>query len=211
MTDLYRLVPTEVTAAHERVRAAADRPGIVDRRAALTVADDVLLEVAAMLAGRAPDGPAQQQHVVARTRYLGELAVALDERGDAWQQAVTELDAEWPEVLAPPAAPGRDRDAVTVLVVLLSPFFVAWDVVVGAARGSVALVPAVARRVRAAWDAALGAVTGLLRSVVAAARRWRTYRDRVRAAFAEARARMIAARLRLRIRLRRLRSRRRGV
>jgi hypothetical protein len=205
--SLRRLVPDEVVVAHERVRVAARRPGTTDPGVAVTAADDVLLEVAALLAGRQPDGEAQVAYVAARTSYLDDLATALEERGDAWRQATIELDSLSPaDAVAPADRPARDGLLVGALLVALSPFFLLWDLVRGVAVGAVAAIHAVGRALRSGVAAVAGCFRGIGRSVVAALRRWRSYRDRIAAAVREARARVVAARLRLRLRLRRLRA-----
>jgi hypothetical protein len=205
--SLRRLVPDEVAAAHERVRVAARRPGISEPGVAVDAADDVLLEVAALLAGRAPAGEPQAAYVAARTAYLDDLATALEERGDAWRQATIELESlSTVDAVAPADRPARDGLLVSAFVVALSPLFLAWDLVRGIVHGAIAAVHAAGRLVRSACSCVAGLLRRVGRSVVAAMRRWRSYRDRVTAAIREARARVVAARLRLRLRLRRVRA-----
>lgn len=208
-SDLRRLVPAEVAAAHQRVRTAADQPGIVDPQEAVTLADDALLEVAALLAGRIPSSEAQRRYVTGRLAYLDDLAEALEERGQLWQEAAIELDALWPMDEEPGPDPSRDGFLVATLMVVLSPFLLTWDVLGGLGRGVLTIAHTAARAVCAAWSSAVQRVRRMLRSVLDAVRRWRAYRERITAAAREARARMIAARLRVRLRLRRRRAARR--
>ena len=201
---LRRLVPDELAAAHERVRAAAAGPGIVDREGAVTVADDTLLEVAALLAGRTPMGDQQRAYVAARISYLDDLAVALEERGDAWQQAVADLDELSPEAAPPPGAPSKDGVLVTAFVFALSPFIVTWEALRTFGRAVLTIADSTERGLASTWTWICCSVRHLYRSLLTALRRWRDDRDRLRGR--EARARIVAARLRLRLRLRRLRT-----
>lgn len=204
--DLRRLVPAEVAAAHQRVRAAAGQPGIVDPQEAVTLADDALLEVAALLAGRTPSSAAQHRYVAVRVTFLDDLAAALEERGQLWQEAAIELDALWPLTEDAVREPSRDGFLVATLVVVLSPFLLTWDLLCGLGRGGLTIAHAAARGLRTAWSSVVQRVRRMLQAVLDAVRRWRAYRDRIKAAAREARARMIAARLRVRLRFRRLRA-----
>ncbi len=211
------LVPPEVAAAYADLRAAAALDGVPDGPAVVAEADDALLEVAAVLAGRPPRGAAQQRLVRARVAAWTATAADLRAHHDSWREAVAELDAlaPSPDRDAEPAAPRRaDGALVGVLLVVLAPVFLAWELVTGAVRGAVALADGVALRLRTAGHACVWAVRaaalGLGRALRAAVavlartvRRWAELRRRVVAAAVEARGRFIAARLRLRLALRR--------
>jgi hypothetical protein len=175
--------PEEVRAAHRRVVLVAE---VVGDRRAIEAAEDVLLEAAALFAGRTPRRGVQRRYVRQQVEALAALASDLE----AVVEARSELDA-----LDPDAAllPERCRDVLaTVLLWVLGPFFVAWEVGAAAVRLTIAFVDGVLLRLRIVL--ALG--WRLLRGVDDA---WR----RFRASWAEARARFVGARLRIRLRLRR--------
>jgi hypothetical protein len=211
------LVPPEVAGAYADLRSAAALDGVPDGPAVVAAADDGLLEVAAVLAGRPPRGSAQQRLV--RVRVAAWTATAADLRAhhDSWREAVAEIDAlaPGPDREDRPAAPGPASGAlVGVLLVVLAPVFLAWELVTGSVRAAVALADGVALRARTAGRALVwavrAAVVGLGRALRAAAavlartvRRWAELRRRVVAAAAEARGRFIAARLRVRLAVRR--------
>jgi hypothetical protein len=58
---VLHLVPPDVAAAYADVRAAASLEGVPDGDAVIAAADDALLEMAAVLAGRPPKGAAQHR------------------------------------------------------------------------------------------------------------------------------------------------------
>jgi hypothetical protein len=207
---LRPLVPTEVADGHAAVLAAASLPGVVDATGAIDAAGDMLLEVAAALVGRPPRGAAQRRLVASRVHAMSEMSIDLRERHETWTTASAEVDAittgVLPEAPEPPAA--RDGVLVGLLLVVLTPGFLAWDLARGIARGLVGLRDGLALRVRLAGRLLMAAATGLVDDLRRAARSWRALRDRLVAAAAEARHRFVAQRLRLRIRLR---LRRRGI
>jgi hypothetical protein len=206
---LAHLVPPEVAAAHADLRSAAGLDGVPDGRAVLAEADDGLLEVAAVLAGRPPRGAAQERLV--RTRVAAWTAAAADLRDHhrSWCEAVAEVDALAP---GPADAPGGDdatspRSAdgvlVGVLLVVLAPAFLGWELVTGAVRAVIALADGVALRLRTAGRALVWALGAAVALVGRTLRRWAELRRQVVDAAAEARRRFLAARLRVRLAVRR--------
>ena len=147
---LVDLVPDEVAAAYRRVITAASAPGVGDPVMVIESADDVLLEVAAVLVGRPVHGGVLRRFVAVRTAFLTDLADDLDDRAAAWAAAMAEL-----EVISPAPAPREptakgDGTLVTVLVVVLAPLFLAWDLTLGTGRAARALVVGVVLRIRMA-------------------------------------------------------------
>ena len=204
-----RLVPPELAGAHAELRGAAALAGIPDQAAAPAAGDRAVLEVAAVLAGRPPRGAAQRRLVAVRVRALHDTAAGLRSHHESWREATAEVDALAP---AGPAAPtshgpsGPRQDGggplVTVLLVVLAPAFLAWELATGGVRAAGALADGVALRARTAGRAAVWAGRGTATLAARTARRWVSLRHRVAAAAAEARARFLAARLRARLRLR---------
>jgi hypothetical protein len=200
---VLHLVPPDVAAAYADVRAAASLEGVPDGDAVIAAADDALLEMAAVLAGRPPKGAAQHRLVRVRTEAWAVTAAHLRAHHESWREAVAELDALAP---LPPAEAEPDR-AVTrapggwmvgVLLVVLAPVFLAWELVTGTVRALVALADGLALRVRTAGRALLWALRAGLTLLAHTRRRWAELRRLVVAA-AEARGRFLAARLRARL------------
>ena len=217
---LHRLVPPELASAHRAVVAAARLPG-VDAAGVVEAADDLLLESAALLAGRPPRGAAQRRFVAARVRVMEETAAALEERHGAWTAARAEVDGlatpglgDATEAAAPPEvveARSRPGLLVGVLVVLLMPAFVAWDLVRGTGRAAVALADGVALRLRTAGVLAVRGICAAGRGVLRAGAAWWALRRHLVVAAGEARHRVVAARLRVQLHLRRARRGLRGL
>ena len=203
------LVPPEVAAAHADLTEAAALPGVPDGKAVTDAADHALLEVAAVLAGRPPRGAAQQRLVRAHVETWAATAAELRAHHESWQEAVAELDA-----LAPP--PGTDVTPeagtraghesggwlVGVLLVVLAPLFLAWELATGLVRAVIALADGLALRARTAGRALVWSLQTVGSLIARTVRRWAELRRRVVAAAAEARGRFLAARLRVRLRLR---------
>jgi hypothetical protein len=203
------LVPPEVAAAHADLREAAALPGVPDGQAVSAAADHALLEVAAVLAGRPPRGRSQQRLVRVHVEAWAATAAELRAHHESWLEAVAELDA-----LAPPAATGSGFEAepraghesggwlVGVLLVVLAPLFLAWELATALVRAVVALADGLALRVRTAGRALVWSLQAAGSLVARTVRRWAELRRRVVVAAAEARGRFLAARLRVRLRLR---------
>jgi hypothetical protein len=214
---LDRLVTPDVVAAHRDVLAAAALPGVPDAGDALDLADEALLEVAALLAGRPPRGGAQRRFVAARVDAMASAAAALRDRHHAWTAARAEVDAIAPSALdesrtdGAPVQSEASGPLVGLLVVVLLPAFVLWDAVCGSGRALVALVDGFALRLRTAGALALRLVAGAGSLVVRGYHAWHDIRVHVMAAAKEARHHVVAARLRLRLQLRRARRRTRTV
>ncbi len=184
------LVPPEVAAAHADLRPAASLPGVPDAEGVMEAADDALLEVAAVLAGRPPRGAAQRRFVRVRTGAWAATAAELRAHHESWREAVAELDALAPPPPAAPEAPAGDPAApggwlVGALLVVLAPAFLAWELVTGVVRAVVALADGVVLRARTAGRALLWAARAGAVLVVRSVRRWAELRRRVVAAAAE--------------------------
>jgi hypothetical protein len=132
-------------------------------------------------------------------------AAELRAHHESWREAVAEVDALAPDAAGPCAGPAPDGGGflVGVMLVLLAPFFLAWELVTGAVRAVVALADGVALRLRTAARALVWAVRAAFALVGRTVRRWAELRRRVVAAAAEARGRFLAARLRVRLAVRR--------
>lgn len=206
---LARLVPPELADAHAALLAAATLPGVPDAAEVVAAADHSLLEVAAALAGREPRGAAQRRLVAGRVAALLQAEDDLYDHHEAWREAVAEVDAlaptePWAGTVARTAGAAADRDGpmVTLMLILLSPLFLAWELVTGTLRALRALVDGVALRIRTAARAVRWTLHAVGWLIAGAIRQWAALRRRVVAAAGEARARFIAARLRLRLRFR---------
>jgi len=204
---LTHLVPAEAADAYADLRDAAALDGVPDGEAVMAAADHGLLEIAAALAGRPTQGGAQARLVRARVAAWAATADDLRAHHEAWCEAVAELDALAPLPPAPAAeAPPPDGGVLSgVMLVVLAPVFLTWELVTGSVRAALALADGVALRLRTGARALLWTIRAILALVGRTLRRWADLRRRVAAAAAEARARFIAARLRVRLRLRRLR------
>ena len=205
-----RLVPPDLAEAHAAVRAAATLPGVPDAAEVVAAADHSLLEVAAALAGREPRGAAQRRLVAGRVAALQQAESDLYAHHEAWREAVAEVDALAPTESgvghAGPTSAGtaadRDGPMVTLMLILLAPLFLAWELVTGTLRALRALIDGVALRIRTAARAVLWAMHAARWLVARAVRQWSALRRRVVEAAGAARARFLAARLRLRLRFR---------
>jgi hypothetical protein len=206
------LVPPEAAAAHADLESAASLEGVPDRDQIMAAADDGLLEIAAVLAGRPPRGAAQHRLVRAHTETWTTTAADLRAHHESWREAVAELDA-----LAPAQATAENAEADTAgtkepggwlvgaMLVLLAPAFLAWELVTGAMRALVALADGLALRVRTAGRALVWTLRAGVTLVARTLRRWAELRRRVVAAAVEARGRFVTASLRARLHLRRRR------
>ena len=207
------LVPPEVAAAHADLQAAASLEGVPDGGAVMAAADDALLEVAAVLAGRRPKGAAQHRLVRVHTEAWAATAADLRAHHESWREAVAELDALAPlppaeaEAHADSAASAETGTAggwlVGALLVVLAPAFLAWELGTGTVRATVALADGLALRARTAGRALVWILRAGVALLARTLRRWAELRRRVVAAAAEARGRFLAARLRARLVLRR--------
>lgn len=193
--------------------AAAALPGVPDATSVVEAADDAVLEAAALLAGRPPRGAAQRRFVDARSRAMSEAAAELRERHEAWIAAWTEVDALAPVVPPEQAvpAPSSPGALVSLLVVLLFPAFVGWDIVCVTGRGLAALADGLALRARTAGILAVRAVLAVAALGARARGVWRDLRSALVDAVTEAHRRISSARLHLRLRLRRARRAARGL
>jgi hypothetical protein len=200
--SLLRFVPAELADAHRRVVAAAALGGVVDASSVVTAADDVVVGAAALLAGRAPRGAAQRRFVAARVRAFNATVTELTERHAAWVEARDEVDGLDSMIL--PDAPGARPSGVLtgVLLVLLFPAFLIWDLAVGAVRVCSLLSDGIVLRVRAAGLLFWRAGHGLVMLAAGARRMWRDARSDLALAGRESRRRFLSAHLQLRLRLR---------
>lgn len=198
-SSVRHLVPPEVARAHADVLAAARLPGVPDPTMTAASADDVLVEVAAVLGGRPPRGAAHRRFVAARVAALQKAASELRDWHESWVAAQAELDLIDPKLL-PQEAPSARRGGVltTVLVIVLFPAFLLWDAARGIGRGAISALDGLALRVRTAARLVVRAGRFTASMVVDATRRWTDVRDRILAAAREARARFVAGRVRLR-------------
>jgi hypothetical protein len=199
------LVPPEVAESHRALRTAASLPGVVDGSVVDRAADDSLLEVAALLGGRPPRGAAQRRFVAARIKAMDDTVTELEQRHEAWVAACAEVDALAPST--PLAAPSETRGGplVGLLVLLLLPVFLAWDLLRALTDAFLAVLDGVALRVRTACRLIVRLASGVGRLVMGARTVWTVARDDLVEAMAEAHHRVSAARVRLRLQLRRAR------
>ena len=196
------LVPAEVALAHREVTVAAGLVGHAEGVAAVQVVDDLVLEAAAIFAGRPVRGGAQRRYVASRAETMAALASDLHERAEALTAARAEVAGESCTVLLP-ADSNPDPDTwATVLLVLFAPAFVAWEIAAGLARLLWVLCDGIALRVRTLGRLAVRATGSVRTTVIRTARRWTDVRQRVKASCQEARHRFIAAKVQVRIRLR---------
>ena len=197
------LVPSDVVDSHARVLAAATLPGVLDVADVIEAADDIVLEVAAVLAGRPPRGSTQRRFVDGRVQAMNGTASELEDRHRAWIAARAEVDAIAPSIVLPDPPPQtRDGALVRMFVVVLFPCFAAWDAVRLGGRGAIRLVDGLALRARTVVRVAARAGQGFLDFLRTAVQRWTDVRERLVAAAREARHRFLATRVRVRIRLR---------
>jgi hypothetical protein len=197
------LVPDELMQAHTDVFVAAALPGVLSAADVVDAADGVVLEVAAVLAGRPPRGAAQRRFVAARVRALNETARELTERHEAFVAARAELDSIAEAITLPDPTPeSQSGFLVGLLVVVLFPFFAAWDVVRGITQGAIGLVDGLALRARMVVRVVAQGGRALVDFARTVVQRWADVRAKVAGAAREARHRFVAARVRMRIRVR---------
>ena len=170
-----------------------------------------MLEVAAVLGGRPARGAAQRRFVAAHVQAMDAITVDLHEQHDAWVAARAEVEAlaGTTIVAAPLDAPKRGGALVVLLVALMFPAFLVWDLVRLGARGVVALLDGVALRVRTIGTLSVRAARQLAVAAARVRRQWTEVRLAFATAGVEARRRVTAARLRTRLRISRLRRQRR--
>jgi len=207
---LLGLVPPKVAAAHRAVVLAAQRSGVVDPDDVIESADELVLEVAAVLGGRPARRASQRRFVAVRLAALQAVVADLAERHEAWRAAMDELDALVPlepgEVTAKDAAGSAWLS--TLLLVLLAPAFLVVDLVRGAVRSIVALAAGVALRLRTVADLTLAGARAVGPAVADALASWRALISSMRDAVRTAHGRFVAGRG---LALRRLRRRPRGL
>jgi hypothetical protein len=193
---LLPLVPSEVADAHQAVVAAAGRPGIVDPADAITAADELVLEVAAVLGGRPARRSSQRRFVEVRLAALERLVTELTERHEAWRAAMDELDALASPELGVTAVepPAGSTWLSTLLLVLLAPAFLFVDLLRGVVRLAVALFEGVALRIRTVVDLVLAGLAAVGRAIAGALVSWRALVASVRLAVRTARGRFVAGR-----------------
>ena len=196
------LVPPDLADSHRAVRAAASLPGVVDAARVNRTADDSLLEVAALLGGRPPRGAAQRRFVAARVAAMADTAADLEQRHQAWLAACAEIDALVPSTQLQQPPETRGGPLVAVLVMLLFPLFLGWDLLRALASGLVALGDGVALRLRTAGRLVAQLASGAIGVLKGARTVWTDARNEVAAAAREAHHRVSSARLRVRLRLR---------
>ena len=202
------LVPTALMDSHAAVLIAAALPGVADPHTVIETADDVVLEVAAVLAGRPPRGATQRRFVESRVRMMKATTAELRERHHAWTEARAEVDSIASGVTLPAIAPQtRDGLLVRFLVVTLFPLFAAWDLVQLTARGAIGLCDGVALRLRTIARIASRAALTVAATLRDLSRRWTEVRTTIVRAVGETRHRFVATRVRVRIRLRQARRR----
>jgi hypothetical protein len=102
-------------------------------------------------------------------------------------------------------APRRSADGVLVgvMLVVLAPAFLSWELVSGVVRAVVSLADGIALRLRTAGRALVWTLRSAVALVGRTLRRWAELRRHVVDAAAEARRRFLAARLRERLAVRR--------
>ncbi|MEY2453412.1 MAG: hypothetical protein QOD92_2986, partial [Acidimicrobiaceae bacterium] len=202
------LVPAALMDGHAAVLATATLTGVSDPADVIETADDMVLEVAAVLAGRPPRGAAQRRFVEARTQVMNSTAAELRERHQAWTEAIAEVDSIAAGIALPSVVPEtRDGILVRVLVVALFPFFAVWDLVRLTGRGARGLYDGVALRLRTTARLITVAVRGAGSLALRVIEQWRDLRARIVIAAREARHRFLSIRVRVRIRLRHARRR----
>ncbi|MEY2459598.1 MAG: hypothetical protein QOG30_1428 [Acidimicrobiaceae bacterium] len=203
MQAVAHLVPSDVMDSHARVLAAAALPGVLDVANVIEASDDIVFEVAAVLAGRPPRGASQWRFVDVRVRAMNGTASELEERHRAWIAARAEVDAIAAGIVLPDPPPQtRDGVLVRMFVVVLFPCFAAWDAVRLGGRGAVRLVDGLALRARTVARVVARTGRGFLNFLRTAVQRWTDLRERFVDAAREARHRFLALRVRVRIRLR---------
>jgi hypothetical protein len=205
---LLRLVPAEVARAHQAVVVAAARPGVVEPAHVVAAADELVLEVAAVLGGRAPRRASQRRFVSVRVAALESVAADLGERHEAWRAAIRELDELVPHEdhraeIDDASGPGW---LSVCLLVALAPAFLLVDLVRGTGRVVLALVEGIALRLRTVLDLVVAGARAMASAVAAARRGWRAFTAGVRDAARTARGRFVAARALAMRRLRRART-----
>jgi hypothetical protein len=223
--SLLHLVPIEMADCFRSLRTATELAGVGDQQETRDAADEMVIDVAAILGGRSAKGGSQRRFVDCRMQVMAHLEADLSERHEVWNAALAEVDALDAPQASGDADAGRevpkasDEDQpdngclVRVFVVVLMPFLLFWELCRGAVRGVVALVDGLALRgrtvLRFAWRAVRRAAAAL-RSVF---RQWNLLRQRVILSFKTARHELAAVRARMhrqlritRRRLRRLRT-----
>jgi hypothetical protein len=202
------LVPAELMDSLAMVLAAAALPGVSDRVEVVEGADDVVLEVAAVLAGRPPRGATQRRFVEARVRAMNSTVAELRDRHQAWTEARAELDSLAPRfALLDVPAQSRDGLLVRVLVVTLFPLFAAWELVRLTGRAAIGLCDGLALRLRTMVRVVMQAARGVASLAVKLVEGWRDLREQIVIAAQEARHRFLSTRVRVRIGLRQARRR----
>jgi hypothetical protein len=176
---------------------------VLDGAEAVAAADDMLFEVAAVLAGDPPRGATQRRFVEARVRVMNETAGDLRDRHAAWVSACAEIDELSAVELPAPAEPVADGVLVRVLVIALAPVFLAWELVGAVGRGVVTLCAGLVLRLRTIGRLIVHGGRAFVSLIVDLVHRWSEIRRRVADAARQARRRFVAARLRVQLALRR--------
>jgi len=204
--DLYPSIPPELADAHRAVLGATRLAGVQNGDESVEIADEMVIEVAAVLAGRPVRGAAQQRFVAARIAVLQDMISEMRERHNAWEAATAELATIAAPIAFAESEQRRGGWLVGAFVVVMFPFFMAWDVIAFGARLVVRLLEGVVLRVRATARLLLRTAHGLRSSVVRVWRVWRVTRAALVTSLADARHRIFAMRNRFRLRLRRART-----
>jgi hypothetical protein len=107
--------------------------------------------------------------------------------------------------IGPAHSAGSPDHLATILLWLMAPLFIVWEIGAAACRGMSALVDGIALRLRTILRLLIRAFAAGGRAIVAAGRRWREARLRFIGSWTEARRQFTAARFRLSLRMRRAR------
>lgn len=201
-----RFVPADLVHEHRRVRraatAAAKEPSVAR---AVEIADEVALEAAAIFAGRPVRGAVHRRYVRQRCGMLRDLAHELEERTSALAAARAELEHLDVVDIAPLDPAPRSDYLATILLWLMAPLFIVWELGAAGGRVTSALMDGIALRLRTVLRLVFRAFAASGRVIRTAGRRWREARTRFIGSWTEARRQFTAARFRLSLRMRRAR------
>lgn len=198
-----RLVPAELNRSYLDLLTAVSLGGVDGASEITRCADDLVLEVAAVLGGRPPRGAAQRRFVEARVRAIEAMTAAAEERHAAWLAARAEVEAISAIPLSDPVpAPPTSRSLVRLFVVVLFAAFILWDLGGLIVRAAMSLVDGLALRARAAIRLLMDAGLLIARFARRSLRQWRQVRAALVLAAREARGEAAAARTRLRLHMR---------
>ena len=202
---ITRLVPRDLADAHEDVVSAASLEGVLEGRQAIAAADQILLPVAIALAGREPSGRRQRWFVRSRVQALQAIAEELSDRHVAWVEARAEVEAlgqtDQADVLASVTGDETSGPLVALLVVLLLPVFLVWDLIRATVTAVRSLRDALAMRLAATWTVIVAVAGAGTRLFAAAWLRCQRVKALITASVVAARHRVAVIRTRVRLRL----------